>query len=94
LSEVRVTGWMADMPEEAELLADITGRPVHAFRLGSASAIGAALLSGRIDQEKHFAKAKTFLLKPSEQSQLYSEIYAKYVAQFPTTGGSSPDSLE
>jgi len=89
LAEVRVAGWMAEIPAEAQLLADIVGRPVHAFRLGSASAIGAALVSGMINCERYFKKTKALLLSPGEQSQHYNEIYAKYVAQFPAAGGSA-----
>jgi len=84
LSHVRVAGWMAHTPEESQLLADITGWPVQAFAVGSPSAVGAALISCMVDHEKHFEKTKTFALSPSEQSQRYNEIYARYVAKFPT----------
>jgi xylulokinase len=87
LSDVRVTGWMAEIPEESQLLADITGRSVHAFALDSASAIGAALLSGLIDYEEYFANTRAAIFSPSEQSQRYNEIYARYVVQFPATEG-------
>ena len=87
LSDVRVTGWMAEIPEESQLLADIAGRPVRAFALDSASAVGAALLSGLIDCERYFAKTKAAIYSPSEQSQRYNEIYGRYVAQFPAAEG-------
>jgi sugar (pentulose or hexulose) kinase len=33
LSFVRVAGWIAEIPQELQMLADIIGRPAHAFRL-------------------------------------------------------------
>lgn len=53
---VGLTGWMADMPQQVQLLSDILGRPVRAFRLGYASALGTALLSGAVDRERYSVK--------------------------------------
>ena len=83
LSLVRVTGWIADIPQELQLLADIIGRPVHAFRLDSAAAIGVTLLTGLIDSNKYFARTRPVVIKPGQRSKDYSEIFARYVAQFP-----------
>ena len=93
LSFVRVTGWIADIPQELQLLADIIGRPVHAFRLDSTSAIGATLLTGLIDNEQYFANAKPTVFTRGQRSKHYNEIYARYIAQFPTgaTPGSAGD---
>jgi xylulokinase len=93
LQFVRVTGWIADIPEELQLLADIIGRPVHAFRLDSAAAIGATLLTGLIDSKKYFANTRPAVFTPGQRSKCYDEIYAKYVAQFPAgaTTGSADD---
>lgn len=74
---------MADMPQQVQLLSDILGRPVRAFRLGSASALGTALLSGAVDRERYSAKTRPRAFKPSERAMRYNEIYANYVAQFP-----------
>jgi xylulokinase len=83
LSFVRVTGWIADIPQELQMLADIIGRPAHAFRLDSASAIGATLLTGLIDSKKYFANTQPAVFTPGQQSKRYNEIYARYIAQFP-----------
>ncbi|HXY09009.1 MAG TPA: FGGY family carbohydrate kinase [Terriglobales bacterium] len=79
LSFVRVAGWVADIPQELQLLADVIGRPVHAFRLDSASAVGATLLSGLIDIKTYFVNAKSAVFEPSQRSKCYDEIYAKYL---------------
>jgi len=50
LSSARLAGWMADVPQQCQLLADVIGLPVQAFRLSSASAVGAALLTGLINR--------------------------------------------
>ncbi len=84
LSSVRVAGWMAEVPQQSQLLADIIGRPVHAFRLGSASAVGAALLTGLIDSKKSFENREALVFVPTEQNPRYNQIYAIYFAQFPT----------
>jgi xylulokinase len=89
LSLIRAAGWMADVPEQSQLLADITGRPVHAFALRSAPAVGAALLSALIDGEKYFANTRAVVFTPTKQSPPYNELYAKYVAQFPVTGATA-----
>jgi xylulokinase len=83
LSLVRVAGWIADIPQELQMLADIIGRPVHAFRLDSAPAIGAALLTGLIDSKKYFANTKPAVYTPGQRSKRYNHIYARYVTQFP-----------
>jgi xylulokinase len=90
LSLVRVAGWIADIPQELQMLADIIGRPAHAFRLDSAPAIGAALLSGLIDSKKYFANTKPAVFMPGQRSKRYNEIYARYIAQFPA--GATPGS--
>lgn len=83
LSSVRLAGWMAEVPQQSQLLADILGRPVHAFRLSSASAIGAALLSGLINNKKYTESTKSIIFQPSRRKLLCNALYSKYVAQFP-----------
>lgn len=83
LSSVRLAGWMAEVPQQSQLLADILGRPVHAFRLSSASAIGAALLSGLINNKKYSESTKSIIFQPSRRKLLCKVLYSKYVAQFP-----------
>jgi xylulokinase len=83
LSCVCVTGWVAAIPEELQLLADILGWRVHGFKLPSASAIGVALLTGLIDGKKYSELTKPVVLTPGQRSQRYDEIYASYIAQFP-----------
>lgn len=87
-SHIRVAGWIAKIPEEAQLLADITGGSVHASALSSPSAIGATLVSGMINCEAFFAKSKALAFDPSEESEPYNQIYAKYVSQFPSVKAS------
>jgi xylulokinase len=89
LSFVRVTGWIAEIPQELQLLADIIGWPVHAFRLDSAAAIGATLLTGLIDSKKCFANNRPEVFKPGQRSKDYNEIYARYVARFPAVAANS-----
>ena len=84
LSSVRLAGWMAEVPPQCQLLADILGRPVHAFRLSSASAVGAALLSGLIQTGKCFQNIGPIIFRPSQRKLRYNELYTKYVAQFPS----------
>jgi xylulokinase len=79
LSQVHVAGWVAKNPQELQLLADVIGRPIHVFRLDSASAVGAALLSGLIDIKKHLLKAKPRVFAPSGRSKSYDEIYPRYI---------------
>jgi xylulokinase len=88
VSAVHITGWMANIHEESQMLADILGRPVVAFRLESASAIGAALVTGLIDHKKYFAKVTPVVFNTSKQTRRYSEVYARYSAQFPPGRGS------
>ena len=83
LSFARLAGWMAETPQQSQLLADILGRPVHAFRLGSASAVGAALLSRLIDTRKYSENTKAIIFLPSRRKLLYNALYAKYVAKSP-----------
>ena len=84
MSSVRLAGWMAETPQQSQLLADILGSPVHAFRLDSASAVGAAILSGLIDARKYSENAKPLICRPSRRKLLYNSLYAKYVAKFPS----------
>jgi xylulokinase len=84
LSSVRLTGWMAEAPQQSQLLADIIGRAVHAFRLDSASAVGAALLTGMIDRKKYLENIGALVFTPSELKLRYDELYAEYAAQFPS----------
>ncbi len=83
LSILRLAGWMAEVPQQSQLLADILGRPVHALRLSSASAVGAALLSGLIETRKYSENTQAIVFPPSRRKILYNALYAKYVAQFP-----------
>ncbi|MFZ1052549.1 MAG: FGGY-family carbohydrate kinase [Candidatus Sulfotelmatobacter sp.] len=92
LSSTRLAGWMAEIPQQSQLLADILGQPVDAFRLSSASAVGAALLSGLIDRKKYFNRTKAIVFRPSQKKVLYDVLYAKYTAQFPAAAASAtPD---
>ena len=79
LSFVRVAGWVAELPQELQLLADVIGRPIHVFRLDSASAVGATLLSGLVDIHRHLIHAKPTVFTPSRRSKSYDEIYGKYI---------------
>jgi xylulokinase len=90
-SSVLVAGWMAEVPQHSQLLADVIGRPVHALRLGSASAVGAALLTGLIDSKKCVENSRPLVFTPTKQSLRYNQIYAKYVAQFPTAARATLD---
>ena len=90
LSLVRVAGWIADIPQELQMLADIIGRSTHAFRLESAPAIGATLLTGLIDSKKYFANTKPAVYAPGQRSKCYKQIYARYVAQFPAAATPGP----
>jgi sugar (pentulose or hexulose) kinase len=94
VSLVRVAGWIADIPQELQMLADIIGQPVHAFRLDSAPAIGATLLTGLVDSKKYFANTKPAVYTPGQPSKRYNQIYARYVDRFPAaaTSGSPPQS--
>jgi xylulokinase len=82
VSSARLAGWMADVPQQCQLLADVIGRPLQAFRVNSASAAGAALLTGLIDRKKYFENIQTKVFNPSEQRATYNGLYAKYSAQF------------
>lgn len=83
LSSVLLAGWMAEASPQSQLLADILGRPVQAFKLDSASAVGATLLSGMIDGGKYAENTKPIVSRPSRREPSYNALYAKYVAQFP-----------
>jgi xylulokinase len=82
-SHIHLAGWMAEIPQESQLLADITGRSVRTFALSSPSAVGAALISGIINDEEFFRRVKVLVLTPSQQSPRYNQIYRKYIARFP-----------
>jgi xylulokinase len=92
LSPVRLAGWMAETPQQSQLLADVLGRTVQAFQLSSASAVGAALLSRLIDIRKYSENTKAIVFRPSQRKLLYNTLYAKYVAQYPATA--VPPTLE
>jgi len=92
LSLVRVAGWIADIPQEVQMLADIIGRPTHAFRLESAPAIGATLLTGLVDTKKYFKNTKPAVFEPGQRSKRYIQIYARYTAQFPAAATPGPPS--
>jgi len=85
LSSARLAGWMAEIPQQSQLLADILGRPVHAFRFSSASALGAALLGGLIDSKKYFEHTKATVFRPSKHRLVFNALYANYIAQFPAS---------
>jgi xylulokinase len=87
LSHVRCTGWIAAIPAELQLLADVLGKPVHAYKLDSASAMGAALVSGLINKDKYQENTKATVFQPTQQSTLYNIIYGRYLVQFPTRHG-------
>jgi len=89
LSSARLAGWMAEIPQQSQLLADILGRPVYAFRLSSASAVGAALLGGLIDSKKYFENTRAIVFRPSKHKVLYNALYAKYAAQFPAASATA-----
>ena len=84
ISYAHLAGWMAKIPQQSQLLADVLGRTVHAFRLSSASAVGAAMLSGLVDTRKYSDNTKVIIVRPSRRKILYNALYAKYVAQFPS----------
>ncbi|MBV9483685.1 MAG: hypothetical protein JO249_23470 [Acidobacteria bacterium] len=84
ITSVRITGWMAENAADLQILADILGRPVHAFKLKSASATGAALFTGLVDQQSYFDQMKASVFKPTvTNSPCYNEVYARYIARFP-----------
>ncbi len=81
-SAVRVAGWMADIPEQGQLLADILGRPVCAFRTTSASALGAALITGHVDAKGYSRALSQIMCHPGVRLEVYNRIYEKYAARF------------
>lgn len=83
IASVRVSGWLTQSAPELQILSDVLGRPVHAFELESASALGVALLTGLVDRQKYFSKRKAVVRKPTKHSDRYNELYARYVAHFP-----------
>jgi sugar (pentulose or hexulose) kinase len=93
-TSVRITGWMTENKGDLQILADVLGRSVRAYELESASAIGAALLTGLVDEKIQTSERTPLVLNPSpKNTRLYDEIYARYVAQFPATsykGGGAP----
>ena len=82
ITSVRVTGWITQSSSDLQLLADILGRPVEGWKLESASAIGAALLTGLVDQHNYFMNTKTVVLDPTKNSHCYRDLYAKYIRRF------------
>ena len=50
-----------------------------------ARAVRAALLTGMIDRRKCLENIRVVVFTPTEQKVRYEELYAKYVAQFPST---------
>lgn len=83
ITSVRIAGWITQSTPGLQILTDILGKPLHAVKLESASAMGAALLTGSVRLGKGFANAKTVILKPTAHTHLYSELYARYVSEFP-----------
>ena len=77
---------MADVPQQSQLLADILQRPVSSFRLESASAAGAALLSDRIDRQTYLDNITTEFYRPNDRSSHYAELYEDYKARFSDPG--------
>ena len=91
IASVRISGWMAENPADLQILADILGRSVHAYKLGSASAIGAALLIGYVDEEAYFSGIRASVFNPTtKNTRCYDEVYAKYIAEFPARQSDSP----
>jgi xylulokinase len=83
ITAVRVTGWITQSPAELQILTDILGKPVHAVKVESASAMGAALMTGRIDFDTYFANTKARVLEPTNHTHRYNESYARYLVEFP-----------
>jgi sugar (pentulose or hexulose) kinase len=84
MAPVRITGWMAENPVDLQILADILDRPVHAYKLPSASAMGAALLTGFADQKAYFSEITPSVFSPiTKNTRCYDELFASYIAQFP-----------
>ena len=85
VNSVRITGWMTENPADLQILADILGRPVHAYKLDSASAVGAALITGFVNRRAYFSELKALVTKPTtENSRVYDDLYSGYIAKFPT----------
>jgi sugar (pentulose or hexulose) kinase len=83
---VRMTGWMAENPADSQILADILDRPVHAYKLPSASAVGAALLTGFADQKTYFSEmTPSAFSSNTKNTRCYDELFASYIEQFPTS---------
>lgn len=82
---VRITGWMAENAAESQILADVLGRSVHACKLDSASATGAALLTGFVHEKMYFSRLTSLAFAPrAKNTRLYDEVYARYMACFPS----------
>lgn len=94
VTSVRITGWMADNGADLQILADVLGRTVRAYKLDSASAIGAALLTGFVDEKTYTSEITSVGFCPStKNTRRYDEVYGKYIARFPASsdeGGSAP----
>ncbi|MBV8050125.1 MAG: hypothetical protein JOZ80_02980 [Acidobacteriaceae bacterium] len=82
ITSVRTTGWITQNIPELQILTDILGKPVHAVKLESASAMGAALLTNTIDFRTYLTNTKTFDLESTKYNNRYNEVYARYVAEF------------
>jgi hypothetical protein len=74
---------MAENPADLQMLADVLGRTVHACKLDSASAIGAALLTGFVDEDAYFSEIRKSVFSPTNNTRRYDQVYARYIAQFP-----------
>ncbi len=84
IASVRISGWMVENLTDLQILADILGTSVHAYKLDSASAIGAALLTGFVDEEAYFNEIRASVFSPTTKNTgCYDEVYARYLAQFP-----------
>jgi len=83
IRSVWITGWMAENLPELQILTDVLGTHVHAVKLESASALGAALLTGSIHFTKDSANTRTVILEPTDHKHRYNELYARYLAEIP-----------
>ncbi len=86
IASVRITGWMAENAADLQILADVLGRSVHGYKLQSASAIGAALLTGFVDEKPYFNNLKASVFSPTtKNARSYEQVYARYIARFPAS---------
>ncbi len=85
-ASVRISGWMTGNLADLQILADVLGRNVHAYKFASASAIGAALLTDFVDEEAYFREIKAEVFSRTERNTCcYDEVYVRYIEQFPAT---------